>query len=91
MIDRSGIYHYANSGIASKYEFGLAMREEALLLGYPVVTKSVIGVPGTTFPSPCKRPIYSAFDTTKIEQYVPIRHWKEGLRDFLCAQLPVYS
>lgn len=91
MRDRTGLFHYANAGIATKYEFGLTMREEALLLGFPVVTESILPVPGSTFPSPCKRPIYSAFDTTKIEQHVPIRHWREGLRDFLCAQLPAFS
>lgn len=91
MRDLKGLFHYANSGIATKYEFGLAMREEALLLGLPVVTESILPVPGSTFPSPCARPIYSAFDTSKIEQHVTIRPWREGLREFLCAQLPAYS
>lgn len=90
MSDHKGLFHYANSGVATKYEFGLAMREEALLLGWPILTKSILAVPGSTFPSPTCRPIYSAFDTAKIEQYVPIRHWREGLKDFLCAQLPAY-
>jgi len=85
-----GLYQYANTGVATKYEFGLALRSEALLLGLPVVTESIIAVPSSTFPSPCKRPIYSAFDTTKIERHVSIRSWREGLRDYLCAQLPVY-
>jgi dTDP-4-dehydrorhamnose reductase len=91
MPDCTGIFHYANSGIASKYEFGLALREEALSLGFPMVTESILPVPSSTFPSPCKRPIFSAFDTSKIEKHVPIRHWREGVRDFLCAELPAYS
>ena len=32
MLDQSGLHHFANAGVATKYEFGLAMREEAFLL-----------------------------------------------------------
>jgi len=91
MLPHTGLYQYANAGIATKYEFGLALREEAILLGFPVITEAIHPVPGATFSAPCKRPAYSAFDTAKIEPFVAIRHWKEALRDFLCAQLPVYS
>ncbi|HSX11471.1 MAG TPA: dTDP-4-dehydrorhamnose reductase [Chlamydiales bacterium] len=88
MRDQTGLYQYANSGVVTKYEFGLAMLEEARSLGLPVVTKSIVPVPGSFFPSPCKRPVYSAFDTTKIEQHIPIRPWREGLRELLCARQP---
>lgn len=91
MLDHSGLYQYANQGMATKYEFGLAMKEEALKLGYPVTTESILPVPSSFFPTPCKRPVYSVFDTRKIEAYVPIRHWREALRDFLCEQMPAYS
>lgn len=91
MLDHTGLYHYANGGVATKYDFGLAMREEALSLGYPVITESIIPVPGSFFPSPCKRPVYSAFDTSKIETFVTIRHWREALRDFLCVRMPACS
>jgi dTDP-4-dehydrorhamnose reductase len=91
MRDQVGLYHYANAGVATKYEFALAMQEEMLRLGFPVATKSIVPVPGAFFPSPCKRPVYSAFDTSKIEQLVSIRPWKEALREFLCAQQPAYS
>jgi len=90
MLHHTGLYQYANAGVATRYEFGLAMREEAFFMGYPILTEAVIPVPGAAFPTPCPRPEYSAFDTEKIEPYVKIRHWREALRDFLCAQLPVY-
>ena len=89
MLESTGLYHYANTGVATKYLFGLAMREEASLLGFPLATTSIIPIPGASFPTPCKRPPYSAFDTTKID--LPIRPWREALREFLCAQLPAYS
>ncbi len=66
------LYHYANQGVATKYEFGLALSDR------------VIPVPSSFFPVPCKRPIYTALDTTKIEQFLPIRPWQEALKEFLC-------
>ncbi len=90
LIDKAGLYHFANGGVSTKYEFGLAMREEAFLLSFPIMAEAIIPVPGASFPAPCERPPYSALDTSKIESIVPIRHWREPLRDFLCEQQPVY-
>ncbi len=90
MLDHSGLYQFANGGVATKYEFGLAMREEAFLMGYPIMAEAIIPVPSALFPAPCERPIYSAFDTMKIEAFLPIRHWRKALKDFLCEQMPVY-
>jgi dTDP-4-dehydrorhamnose reductase len=85
MLDHTGIYHFANTGAATKYEFGLAMREEAAALGFRVAAKRIVPVPGSTFPSPAIRPVYSVFDTSKIERKLgaPIRPWREALREYL--------
>jgi len=84
MLDASGIFHFANAGGASKYEFGLAMREEAEAAGFPIFTKRILPVPGSTFPSPAGRPVYSVFDTGKIERRIgPIRPWRAALREYL--------
>lgn len=86
--DESGLYQFANQGVASKYDFGLKMWQEAKDLGFPVVTQSVSPVSAASFATAAKRPIYTPFDTTKIEKQLPIRHWHLALREFLCAQLP---
>jgi len=88
LLGRRGIYHFANAGVATKYEFGVGLREEALRLNFPVVTKSIVSVPGSAFPSPCQRPVYSAFDTSKIENElnIQIRPYREALQDYLCQQ-----
>ncbi|HSX27007.1 MAG TPA: dTDP-4-dehydrorhamnose reductase [Chlamydiales bacterium] len=90
MLDAQGIYQFANAGVATKYEFGLVMKEEAEKLGIKVVTEKMIPVPGSFFSSPCKRPAYSAFDTTKIERDFQIspRHWRDALREFLVQHAP---
>ncbi len=87
MLGKSGLYQFANAGISTKYEFGCAMLEEASLLGFPIVAESIIPVPGAFFQAPCERPAYSALDTTKIEAFMPIRHWRNPLKDFLCEEL----
>lgn len=85
MFDTQGLFQFANRGVATKYEFGIAMKEEAEAAGMPLAVKRIIPVPGDTFPAPAKRPVYSAFDTSKIEKKLksPIRHWREALREYL--------
>ena len=87
MRGMSGVYQYANRGEASKFTFGVAMRDEVEKLGLKVVTKRIVPVPGDAFPGLCKRPKYSVFDTTKIEtaMQIAIRPWQEALREYLCG------
>ncbi len=85
LLGHSGVYHFANEGVTTKYEFALAMREEAEKLGMHIVTDKIIPVSGAQFPSPCKRPIYTPLDTTKIEKMIKIRSWREALQDYLEA------
>jgi dTDP-4-dehydrorhamnose reductase len=86
LLNRSGLYQFANQGAATRYEFGTALREEALELGIPLKVKELIPVPSSTFASLAKRPAYSVFDTTKIEQelHLSIRPWRATLKEYLC-------
>jgi len=86
MLDQSGIYHFANLGIATKFSFGSLMQELAQFYKHLTLTKKIHAVPSSTFPALCKRPIYSAFDTTKIEAVLkkPIRTWQEALKEHIC-------
>lgn len=85
LCDRSGFFQFANGGVTTKYAFGCAMRKFAEELGIPLAVKRIIPVPGTTFSSSCNRPIYTAFDTTKIERELnlSIRPWQKALCEFL--------
>ncbi|MBP3942195.1 dTDP-4-dehydrorhamnose reductase [Sphingobacteriaceae bacterium WQ 2009] len=70
-----GIYHYANGGVISWYEFALAIRD---LLG---LSCHINGIPSSEYPLPAKRPAYSLLDTTKIKDTydISIPYWKESL------------
>jgi dTDP-4-dehydrorhamnose reductase len=77
---KGGIYHYANEGVASWYDFAQEiMRMKGLKCRvYPLRTED--------YPTPAKRPHYSVLDKTKIktELGISIPHWKESLE--LCLQ-----
>ncbi len=77
----SGIYHYTNSGVASWYDFAIAIFEEAQKLGFPVQINQVIPITTPEYPTPAKRPAYSVLACRKISQllgtYPP--HWRQRL------------
>jgi dTDP-4-dehydrorhamnose reductase len=71
-----GIYNYSNEGIASWYDFAVAIFETNN------VSIDVKPIPTTAFPTPAKRPKYSVLDKTKIKQTfnINIRSWQEVLQ-----------
>jgi len=80
-----GIYHYTNSGVASWYDFAVAIFEEAKQRGFPLKVQRVIPITTSEYPTPAKRPTYSVLSCRKISAvlntYPP--HWREGLRQML--------
>lgn len=79
---RTGIMHYTDSGVASWYDFAVAIFEEARAVG--ILRKDVNIVPIATeeYPTPAARPRYSVLDkrdTIAALGRVP-PHWRENLR-----------
>jgi dTDP-4-dehydrorhamnose reductase len=78
--DKYGIYHVSNSGSCSWYEFAKAIFEQSGIEGITVA-------PCTTdqFPRPAPRPAYSVLGHNAMVDagFVPLRHWREALNDFL--------
>jgi len=70
-----GIYHFANQGETTWYDFAVKIKAIAGLSCdlQPIETKD--------FPTPAKRPAYSVLDTAKIEQDLAIKipHWEDAL------------
>lgn len=85
MLDESGLYHFSNQGSATKFDFGSAIWSFAKENGAVLKAKTLIPVPSSVFPSPCQRPLYSVFDTSKIKLKLkaPIRPWEDVLHLFL--------
>lgn len=76
---QGGIYHYRNEGIISWADFAQAIKE---ILGADC---NVIPIPTTEYPTPARRPLYTAMDISKIETTFGINppHWKESLQQCL--------
>jgi dTDP-4-dehydrorhamnose reductase len=83
----SGTYHYTNSGVASWYDFAVAIFEEATTLNFPLKLRRVIPITTPEYPSLAQRPAYSVLACGKISAalgtYPP--HWRQGLRQMLAA------
>ncbi|MGD2182947.1 dTDP-4-dehydrorhamnose reductase [Lusitaniella coriacea] len=81
----TGTYHYTNSGVASWYDFAVAIFEEASNLDFPLKVKNVIPIATADYPTPARRPAYSVLSTQKIAALLSTQppHWREGLRQML--------
>ncbi len=70
-----GIYHFANQGETTWYDFAAKIKAIAGLTCdlQPIETKD--------FPTPAKRPAYSVLDTSRIEEAlsIAIPHWEDAL------------
>ena len=75
----SGIYHFANAGATTWFEFAATIAEQ---IG---TSCAVHPIPSSAFPTPAKRPAYGVLDTAKIEAVTGIRprRWEEALRECL--------
>lgn len=70
-----GIYHYCNEGVISWFDFAEAIKE---ISGSH---SKINPVPSAQYPTPAKRPSYSALNTEKIKNTFSIstKSWKESL------------
>ena len=81
----AGIYHYTDAGVASWYDFAVAIAEEGLAAG--LLARPVLVRPITTeeFPTPARRPAFSVLDKSATWPLLgaPAPHWRANLRDAL--------
>ena len=82
-----GTYHYTNSGVASWYDFAVAIFEEAKQLGWDLKVQRVIPITTPEYPTPARRPAYSVLSLKKTSEllgtYPP--HWRQSLRQMLAV------
>ena len=78
---QTGTYHFAGEGVASWYDFTLAIHRLA-----GITTCRVRPLHTEEYPTPAHRPHYSVLDKTKFKQTygLTIPHWMESLRE--CIQ-----
>ena len=80
-----GTYHFTNSGVASWYDFAVAIFSEARKLSFPLKVKQVTPITTSEYPTPAQRPAYSVLSKVKVSQTLGFSppHWRESLRKML--------
>lgn len=73
------IFHYANEGVASWYDFARA------IIDFSGITCRINPIETTDYPLPAARPAFSVFNKSKIRKAfgIEIPYWRDSLRDCL--------
>lgn len=84
-----GIYHFANEGECSWYDFAGAIVTTATQLGMPVKAQKVLPLRTDEYPLPARRPAYSVFAKGKIRQAtgLTIPDWRESLIAYMKSRI----
>jgi dTDP-4-dehydrorhamnose reductase len=80
-----GIYHWTDLGLASWYDFAVAIQEEAKSKGLLDRAIPIVPIRSAEYPTRAQRPAFSVLDTaaTRAMLKVPAHHWRHNLRSML--------
>jgi dTDP-4-dehydrorhamnose reductase len=77
-----GIHHWTDAGVASWYDFAVAIQEEAVAFGLLGRAVPVLPLRTDEYPTAARRPSFSVLDTTRTRSALglPAMHWRANLR-----------
>jgi dTDP-4-dehydrorhamnose reductase len=80
-----GLMHWCDSGVASWYDFAVAIAEEGLRKGLLRSEPTIRAISSAEYPTPAARPPYSLLDKRATEQLLGRHapHWRSALRETL--------
>lgn len=82
----TGIHHWTDNGVASWYDFAIAIQTLALEKGLLSDAIPIKPIPSSAYPTPAKRPHYSVLDKSTLavefSGLVP-QYWRNALNDML--------
>ena len=83
--DATGIWHHRDAGIASWYDFAVAIAEEAHALGLLDRIPAIHPIATSEYPTPARRPAFSVLDVTATREVLGdvSVHWRTNLRSML--------
>jgi len=81
----SGVFHWTDAGVASWYDFAVAIAEEAAARGLLQRAVSVAPIASVEYPTPARRPAYSVLDKRTTIEVLGVQpdHWRVQLRNTL--------
>lgn len=77
-----GLHHYTDAGVASWYDFALAVAEEGAAAGLLSLPARVTPIATADYPTPAPRPAYAVLDKAATWALLggPAPHWRVNLR-----------
>ena len=76
-----GIHHWTDAGVASWYDFAVAIRDEALAIGLLDRRVPVVPIRTSDYPTPARRPAMSVLDKGSSWAVTgPAAHWRDELK-----------
>jgi dTDP-4-dehydrorhamnose reductase len=80
-----GIYHWSDLGVASWYDFAVAIQDEAIERGLLTRAAKILPIATAAYPTRATRPAFSLLDTSaeRAALAIPARHWRHNLRMML--------
>jgi dTDP-4-dehydrorhamnose reductase len=81
----AGLYHWTDLGVASWYDFSVAIQDEALERGLLTRAAAIAPITTSEYPTKARRPSFSVLDTSATRAIVPTPavHWRHNLRMML--------
>jgi dTDP-4-dehydrorhamnose reductase len=79
------VYHWTDLGVASWYDFAIAIQDDALDRGLLARAASIVPITTAEYPTRARRPAFSVLDTSATRALVatPAVHWRHNLRMML--------
>ncbi|MEO1048550.1 MAG: dTDP-4-dehydrorhamnose reductase [Pseudomonadota bacterium] len=80
--DAVGIFHHSDAGVASWYDFAMAIAEESHALGLLRRIPTINPIETADYPTPAARPAFSLLDCRATREKLGDKavHWRENLR-----------
>ncbi|MXO73101.1 dTDP-4-dehydrorhamnose reductase [Alteraurantiacibacter buctensis] len=84
----TGLWHHSDAGVASWYDFAVAIQEEALACGLLDKAVPVIPIKTADYPTPAQRPAFSLLDCSATRGLLGdgYTHWRTNLRRMLLEE-----
>ena len=86
--DASGTFHHSDAGVASWYDFAIAIAEEAVGAGLLGEMPRIRPIATTDYPTAAKRPAFSLLDSSATRELLgrDAVHWRANLRSAIALE-----
>lgn len=83
--NNSLILNWTDAGVASWYDFAVAIQELAVEQGLLAKAIPISAIPAASYPTPAKRPAFSVLNKAQAEEFTGVKtvHWRAQLKAML--------